>query len=276
MVTKKILDSNVCSKEHLMFIKKCKCETFKIRFCQISILIIAILLWETLSYFRLIDSFIVSSPSRIIKTLFTLYSNGQLWSNIFYTTLETIVGFALGTFLGIIISTLVWWSPFTLKVSEPYLVILNALPKVALGPIIIIWMGASVGSIIVMALLVSVVISIMNILTGFQNVSREKILLMKSFGANKFQIFTKLVLPSNISNIISTLKINVGMSLIGVITGEFLISSSGIGYLIVYGGQVFKMDLVMAGILILAILAWIMYACVSRFETTYVKAKESK
>ena len=125
------------------------------------------------------------------------------------------------------------------------------------------------GSIILMALLVSVVISIMNILHGFENVSKEKILLMKSFGATKMQIFQKLVLPSNISTIVSTLKINVGMSLIGVITGEFLVSANGIGYLIVYGGQVFKMDLVMAGVFILAMLAWGMYACVARVEHRY-------
>lgn len=275
MMMRKTLDSNY-SEEHLIFLKKQKVNVFKIRFFQISILVSIILLWEILAYFKLIDSFIMSSPSRIIKTIFHLYSNGQLWSNIFYTTLETIVGFALGTLLGLFISTLIWWFPFSWKVSEPYLVILNALPKVALGPIIILWMGASVGSIIIMALLVSVVISTMNILSGFRSINENKILLMKSFNATKFQIFTKLVFPANISTIVSTLKINVGMSLIGVITGEFLVSSSGIGYLIVYGGQVFKMDLVMSGILILLILAWIMYAGVLKIESLYIKRQNDK
>lgn len=275
MMMRKALDSNY-SAEHLIFLRKQKIEVFKIRFFQISILVSIIFLWEILAYFKLIDSFIMSSPSRIMKTIFNLYFNGQLWSNILYTTLETIIGFALGTLLGLFISTLIWWFPFSLKVGEPYLVILNALPKVALGPIIILWMGASMGSIIIMALLVSVVISIMNILSGFQSVNKNEILLMKSFNANKFQIFTKLVFPANISTIISTLKINVGMSLIGVITGEFLVSSSGIGYLIVYGGQVFKMDLVMSGILILLILAWVMYAGVLKIESSYMKRHKDK
>ena len=179
----------------------------------------------------------------------------------------------LGTFLGILIATLIWWSGFVFNVSEPYLVVLNALPKVALGPIIIVWLGAGMGSIILMALLVSVILSVMNVLHGFMSTDKNQISLMKSFGANKFQIFTKLVLPSNISVIISTLKINVGMSLIGVITGEFLVSEAGIGYLIVYGGQVFKMDLVMVGIIVLAALAWVMYALVQKFSEVFLKGR---
>ncbi len=260
---------NQCSEEHLEFLRKRKKMIFKVRFLQISILVISLVVWEVLSRLNIIDSFIVSSPSRIMDTIISLYCAGQLWNNLMFTVLETVAGFILGTVLGMIIATLIWWSTFIFKVSEPYLVVLNALPKVALGPIIIVWMGAGMGSIILMALLVSVVISIMNILHGFENVSKEKILLMKSFGATKMQIFQKLVLPSNISTIVSTLKINVGMSLIGVITGEFLVSANGIGYLIVYGGQVFKMDLVMAGVFILAMLAWGMYACVARVEHRY-------
>ena len=152
--------------------------------------------------------------------------------------------------------------------------VFNALPKVALGPIIIVWMGSGITSIIIMALLVSVVVSTINILSGFQNVEKDKIFLLKSFGANKFQILWNLILPANISTIMSTLKINVGMSLIGVITGEFLVSSKGIGYLIVYGGQVFKLDLVMAGIFVLLIIAAAIYLIVAKLENIYLKNKK--
>ena len=259
------------SNEHILYLKKVRRYSYKIKFIQLLLLGLSIFLWELLARFKIIDSFITSSPSRVIESFITLYVSGQLWNNIFITVFESLVGFILGTALGLLIATLIWWSPFVLKITEPYLVVLNALPKVALGPIIIVWLGAGMGSIILMALLVSVILSVMNILHAFQNVSKEKILLMKSFGANRFQIFTKLVLPANVHAIISTLKINVGMSLIGVITGEFLVSSGGIGYLIVYGGQVFKMDLVMVGIIILALLAWVMYACVSKLERTYSK-----
>lgn len=262
-----------CSAEHLKYLKEKRKEALKIRIFQIAILAFFIIFWELLAQFKLIDSFITSSPSRVFKTFLSLQSSGQLWSNVLITVFETVVGFLLGTFLGILIATLIWWSGFVFKVSEPYLVVLNALPKVALGPIIIVWLGAGMGSIILMALLVSVILSVMNVLHGFMSTDKNQISLMKSFGANKFQIFTKLVLPSNISVIISTLKINVGMSLIGVITGEFLVSEAGIGYLIVYGGQVFKMDLVMVGIIVLAALAWVMYALVQKFSEVFLKGR---
>lgn len=262
-----------CSAEHLKYLNKRRKEVLKIRIFQIAILVFFIIFWEISAQFKLIDSFIMSSPSRVFKTFLSLQSSGQLWSNVLITVFETVIGFLLGTFLGILIATLIWWSGFVFKVSEPYLVVLNALPKVALGPIIIVWLGAGMGSIILMALLVSVILSVMNVLHGFMSTDKNQISLMKSFGANKFQIFTKLVLPSNISVIISTLKINVGMSLIGVITGEFLVSEAGIGYLIVYGGQVFKMDLVMVGIIVLAVLAWVMYALVQKFSEIFLKGR---
>ena len=237
-------------------------------------LILFIIFWELASKIGIIDSFLVSSPSRVWSTLVNLHQNGQLWNNIFATVLETVLGFVIGTALGILFAIIIWWSDFIFKVSEPYLVVLNALPKVALGPIVIIWMGSSIKAIIVMALLVSVIISTINILAGFRSVDKNKILLMKSFGANKLQILTKLVFPANIYVIISTLKINVGMSLIGVITGEFLVASKGIGYLIVYGGQVFKMDLVMAGIFALLIIAILIYFSVAWIESVCLKHRK--
>ena len=257
---------HMMSREHLEYLKKRKKETLKIKFIQIGFLFFIVALWEVLAYFKVIDSFMVSSPSRVVQTFISMYFSGQLIGNILITAFETVIGFLLGTFLGMFIAILIWWSPFIFKVVEPYLVVLNALPKVALGPIIIILMGAGMQSIILMALLVSVIIAVINILNGFLSVSKEKILLMKSFGASKFQIFTKLIFPSNISGIISCLKINVGMSLIGVITGEFLVSNSGIGYLIVYGGQVFKMDLVMTSVVVLALCAAVMHVIILLIE----------
>lgn len=262
------------SKEHNAFLKSKKIENIKIKAFRMAILVFLLLAWEVASKTDLIDSFLVSSPTRIWWTLVDLQLKGQLWENVIITVSETILGFVFGTALGILFAVIIWWSEFIFKILEPYLVVLNALPKVALGPVIIIWMGAGIKSIIVMALLISVIISTINILAGFKSVSKSKILLMKSFGASKFQILKKLVFPSNIEIIVSTLKINVGMSLIGVITGEFLVASKGIGYLIVYGGQVFKMDLVMAGIFVLLIIATLIYLLVAWLEQLYLKHKK--
>ncbi|MBR0423451.1 MAG: ABC transporter permease [Clostridia bacterium] len=267
------LDKKTFSDEHIKYLNNQKRHFFKVKFFQIGIIILFFVLWEFFARFKLIDPFITSSPFRIWNMLISLNHSGELWMNIYYTTFETIVGFLLGTLMGVILAALIWFSDFVYKVIEPYLVVLNALPKVALGPIIIVWLGSGMSAIVVMTLLVSVIISVINILVGFKSVSEEKVLLMKSFGASKLQILLKLIIPANISVILSTLKINVGMSLIGVITGEFLVSSQGIGYLIVYGGQVFKLDLVMAGILILLVVASIMYLCVSNIEKLYLKRK---
>lgn len=268
------MDKKYFSKEHNEFLKLMRIKNLKIKAFQIGILIVLIIAWELASKVGMIDSFLVSSPSRIWSTLVDLHRNGQLWDNVFATVLETVIGFVIGTALGILFAIIIWWSDFVFKVSEPYLVVLNALPKVALGPIVIIWMGAGVRAIIVMALLISVIISTINILAGFRSVNKNKMLLMKSFGASKLQILTKLVFPANIYVIISTLKINVGMALIGVVTGEFLVASKGIGYLIVYGGQVFKMDLVMAGIFALLIIAILIYFSVAWIESAYLKHRK--
>ena len=181
------------------------------------------------------------------------------------------ISFSLGTGLGFLIATVLWWFPFLAKVLDPYLTILNSLPKVALGPIIIIWAGAGKNSIILMALFISVIITIMNVYQSFIETDTYKIRLLQSWKATKWQIYQKVIMPSSLQTILNTLKINISMSLIGVITGEFLVSKEGIGYLIMYGSQVFNLDLVMTGIIILAIVATIMYYMINYIEKKTIK-----
>ena len=189
------------------------------------------------------------------------------------TVYETIVGFGLGTILGVGIAIILWWSKFLSNVFEPYLVVLNSLPKVALGPIIIIWVGAGTKAIIVMAIAISLIVTILDILNGFLNTDKDLIKMARTFGASKVQVLTKIVIPANISTFINSLKINIGLSLVGVISGEFLISKAGLGYLITYGGQVFKLDLVMSSIIILGIFAGLMYGAVTILEKIILKTK---
>lgn len=259
------------SKEHAMYIAKIKRKKFFVRMTQISILVAFILIWELAARFNLIDAFITSQPSRIVKTLQNLYAEGTLWMHISITVFETIMGFVLGTILGTAIAIILWWSDFVAKVADPYLVVLNSLPKVALGPIIIVWIGAGPLAIIAMALFVSLIITIITVLNGFLEVSPDKIKLLQTFGANKMQVLKKVILPASIPTIISAVKINVGMSWVGVIVGEFLVSKAGLGHLIVYGGQVFKLDLVMTSVFILSIAAAIMYQFAVWLEKKLVK-----
>ena len=254
------------SSEHKEYLKKKRKEKILIVISQIAIFISIILLWEILAKTNKINTFLTSSPSLIINTINNLFNSNNLFNHIFITTYETIISFIISTLIGIIVASILWWNKFIFKVFEPYLTILNSLPKVALVPILIIWIGANINSIIVMSLLISSIISIITIYNGFNNTDENKIKLMKSFNASKYQIYKMLILRSNIPTIISSLKINISMCLIGVIMGELLVSKEGIGYLIMYGSQVFNLNLVMTGIFLLCILAYILYFIISRLE----------
>lgn len=247
------------SDEHKKYLRKIKMHNLLVRFSQIFIFIVFIATWQFLADTEKINTFIFSSPSKVLETIISLYQNDDLLHHIWVTVYETLVGFGLGCLIGIAVASLLWANKFLFKVIDPYLTILNSLPKVALGPIIIIWGGANANSIIIMALLISVIITIIGVHQGFTSTDENKIRLMKSLGANKWQIYYKLVLPSNISNIMSAVKINISMSLIGVIMGEFLTSKAGIGHLIMYGSQVFNLNLIITGVFILCIVASVMY-----------------
>lgn len=253
------------SKEHIVYLKKEKRKNFIIKFFQIIIIISFFILWQIAANNEWINTFITSSPQNIINTLIKLNQDG-LWEHIGVTVYETLISFGLGTIIGIIIATILWWNNYLYKIFDPYLTILNSLPKVALGPIIIIWCGSGMQSIILMALFISVIITIINISSCFNQVDENKIKLLKSFQATKNQLYFKLILPSSLNSIISSLKINISMSLIGVIMGEFLVSKKGIGYLILYGSQIFNLNLVMTGIIVLCIVAAIMYYIVLYIE----------
>ena len=259
------------SKERLKYLKKRKKEKIIVFSMQILLFIASIFLWELFARLKIINTFLTSSPSKIITTLVNLYNTNNLFNHISITVYETILSFILSILIGIVVASILWWNNLLSKIIDPYLTILNSLPKVALGPIIIIWIGANMNSIIFMALLISSIISIITIYNGFKNTDIEKIKLMKSLNATKFQIYTTLILRGNIDTIISSLKINISMCLIGVIMGELLVSKEGIGYLIMYGSQVFNLNLVMTGVVLLVIISCILYYLISYLEKKLVR-----
>lgn len=252
-------------------LKKIKKEKRNIRITQITIGLSLIIIWELLSRFNIINSFIFSSPSKVLITIIDLYKNNNLFNNIYVTILELFVSFILGSIIGFIIALIFYRFNYIKKVFDPYLTLLNSLPKVALGPLLIIWIGANNKSIIVMALLINLIVSIVGFYNGFINTDEYKLKLIKSFGANEKQIIINLVIPECMENIFSTLKLNISMSLIGVIMGEFLSSKAGIGYLILYGTQVFNLNLVMAGVTILLILSYLLYLIINTLEKRALK-----
>lgn len=261
------------SPEHIAYLNAIKRRKRFISIMRWAILVLIIGIWETAARVGIIDPFITSSPSRVVNTIVNLYNEGTLFMHMWVTLEETILGFVLGTLIGTVIAVLLWWSDTFCKIMDPYLVILNALPKIALGPILIVWIGSGMDSIVVMALLVSLVVTIMTVLAGFLEENTQRRLLMQTLGATKWQTFKMVILPASVPTIVSALKLSVGMSWVGVIVGEYLVSKAGLGYLIVYGGQVFKLDLVMASIVILCVLTGIMYYAVTGLEKMLVKLR---
>ena len=255
------------SAEHLAYLRQRRRSSVWTNLARFAVLILFFALWEVAARLNWIDAFIMSSPSRIAVTIAELARSGDLLYHTWVTLYENLLGFALSTLIGTATAILLWWSVRVRNVLYPYLVVLNSLPKIALGPVIIIWFGAGTKAIVVMAILISVIITVINMLSSFLSCDANKILLLESMGANRFQILTKLILPHSVPAFLSVLKINVGLSWVGTIMGEYLVSKAGLGYLIVYGGQVFKLDLVMASTVILCVLAALMYFAVSLLET---------
>lgn len=259
------------SKNHKRFLKSIEKEKYYILTAQICIFILGMIIWEVAAQFNWIDAFLTSRPSAILKLFIQYLFHNRLLYHIGISVMETLIGFAAGLILGIIIAMALWWSDFWAKVFDPYLVVLNSLPKTALAPIIIIWVGAGYSGIIVTAISISIIVTVMNMYESFKSVDQNKIRLMNSLGASKFQILKSLILPASIPDLLNTLKISIGLSWVGVIVGEFLVSKAGIGYLIVYGSQVFKLDIVMMGVVVLAIISALMYKAISILENKIIK-----
>ena len=259
------------SVEQKRYKKKKLLESILVIAIQLLIVISFIVIWEYASSKQIINSFIYSSPSKIYNTIVELIKTNNLFNHVWCTLKEVVIAFIGGSILGFIIAILLYEFKILARIVEPFLITLNSLPKVALGPLIIIIAGANFKSIIVMTLLINLIITIMNLHNGFKSVDNNKIMLMKSLKANRFQILQYLIIPGSLNTIISSLKINVSMTLIGVIMGEFLVSKQGIGYLIIYGTQVFNMNLVMAGILILIIMSVLIYIIVTYIEKYFQK-----
>ena len=244
------------------YLRTVRREKRRVRIWQIALVAGLFAVWELSCRLGLSDGFLVSSPSRMWGTFLSLCRGGELLRHIGTSCLETVVGFLAGTLLGTAVAICMWWWDGVARVLNPYLVVLNALPKTALGPIFIVWMGAGTGAIIVTTLAISLIVTILNMYEGFRATDAQKIRLMAAMGASRWQLLWMLVFPANYATLLNTLKVNVGLSWVGVIMGEFLVSRAGLGYLIVYGSQVFNMDLVMTSVLLLLVAAVVMYRLV--------------
>ncbi|TCN01904.1 NitT/TauT family transport system permease protein [Paenibacillus sp. BK033] len=251
---------------HALFKQKARRVTAAVGTTQIAILLLFIALWEAAGRQRWIDPLLFSYPTKIINQLWSSMADGTIWPHIGMTVSETIIGFLLGTLVGTGIAALLWWFPFLSRVLDPYLVVLNSLPKVALGPLFIVTLGPGFTSIVAVTLSVTVIITTINIYNRFREIEAGYIKVVRLFGASRAQLFRLVILPASFPVIISALKVNVGLAWIGVIVGEFLVAKLGLGYLMIYGFQVFNFTLVLSTLIVIAAVATIMYQLVAILE----------
>lgn len=235
------------------------------------ILVVFLALWEFSTRMGYIDSFFFSSPSLVFATFIDMIRDLSFFSNTGITLFETILSFSLVMLIGMSAATLLWYSRKCSEILEPYLVILNSLPKSALAPLFIVWLGTGINTIIVAGISVALFGSIISLYTGFKQADAEKIKLIYTLGGRKKDAFLKVVLPGSIPVVLSNMKVNLGLSLVGVIIGEFLAARRGLGYLIIYGSQVFQLNLVITSIIILCIIAYLMYQIIQWVEHYYKK-----
>lgn len=268
---KKVILYNIesTSPSHQVYVKEYLKKVRKIRTFQFLIIVFFLCFWELGTRLGSVDAFIFSSPTRIFKSFYLMSKDGSIFFHTGITLLETFISFALVNIIGFLVAILLWWNDTIAKTLEPYLVVLNSLPKSALAPVFIVWLGNNMKTIIIAAVSVAVFGTVITLYTAFKNVEEDKMKLIQTLGGNKKDILLKVVIPSNIPSLISLMKVNIGLSLVGVIIGEFLAAKSGLGYLIIYGSQVFKLDWVMMSIVILCAMATGLYQLLSYFEKRY-------
>lgn len=254
------------SSQQKAYIRRLKRHRATISALRILLFVGFIAVWEISARMGWINAFIFSSPSRILKTFQTMITDGSIFRHTYVTLGETFLSFGLIVVFGIGIALILWMFTPLSEILEPYLIVLNSLPKSALAPMLIVWLGNNSKAIIVTAISVAIFGTILNIYTSFSETDPDKIKLMKTFGANRLSILTKLVIPASLNTIVSNMKVNIGLCLVGVIIGEFLAAREGLGYLIMYGSQIFKLDWVAMSIVILCIISVILFKLIDLLQ----------
>lgn len=237
---------------------------------QTLLVVLFLAIWEIAPRAHWVNPMLTSYPSAIWTTFVGQLADGTILHHTWVTLVETVIGFTISMVLGIAVAIALWWSEFLYRVIDPFLVVANALPKIALVPIFYIWLGDK-ASIYAMAVAIAVFITILMIYSDFRETDANKIKLVRTFGATKWQVLGKVVLPSSVPTMIAALKINVGLALVGVIVGEFQAAKAGLGQLIIYGSQIFAMSLVMTSIVILGAISTVMYLIILLVEKRMLK-----
>ena len=254
------------SRTHADYLRTIRRHKHIVHISRILILLSFLFIWEFTANVGIIDSFIFSSPGMIWRSFCSMCRDGSIFPHLSVTITETLISFLFVVVLGAGMAVLLWTCPRLAKITEPYLVVLNSLPKSALAPLLIVWLGANERTIIVCGMSVAIFGSILNLYTGFGEADPEKLKLIETLGGGKKEKLMKIILPSSVPLLLSVMKVNIGLCLVGVIIGEFIGARKGLGYLIIYSSQTFKLTWVLMSIIILCIIAIILYGLLGLIE----------
>ncbi|MGN0335500.1 MAG: ABC transporter permease [Lachnospiraceae bacterium] len=258
--------SSQLSQAQQQYLTKQKRHKSSVRFFRILILVVFLLLWEIATQMKWIDGFIFSSPSRLCIQLWKMCRDGSFFLHLGTTLFEVAISFLLICVIGYVSAVLLWFFPKLSEILEPYFVVLNSLPKSALAPLLIVWLGANMKTIIVAGISVAIFGTILSLYTAFSEVDPDKLLLIHTLQGNRMHIMTKVLFPATLPTCISLMKVNIGLCLVGVVIGEFLAARQGLGYLIIYGSQVFQLDMVILSIMVLCLVAMGLYRLIAVLE----------
>ncbi len=258
------------SEKYLDYLRRDRARKRNIRLTQALLLVVFLCAWEILPRMHILNPLLTSYPSALWPTFFELWNHGQLGKHIMTTLSATLVGFTLSMVIGIVVAAALWWSDFLYKVLDPFLVVANAMPKIAFVPIFYLWLGSDY-AVYGMAVAIAVFVTIMVVYAGFRGIDMNKVKLAHTFGASRWQVLTKVVLPGSVPTLIAAVKMNIGLALVGVIVGEFQSADSGLGFLIMNGSQVFKLNIVMTAIAMLALISSVMYLIIYRVEAAVTR-----
>ncbi|MBO8141674.1 MAG: ABC transporter permease [Firmicutes bacterium] len=258
--------ASAVSPAHRAYLRRRRRQAAAVTATQVVLLVALVAAWELGARSGWLNPFIVSQPSKVWQEIARMATGGELWVHLGATVSRTLLGFGAATVLGLLVASVMWWFPFWARVFDPYLVVLNSVPKVSLGPVFIVWLGTNAQAVVAMAIAVAVVVTIVMLHTAFRETDPDKVRLLRSFGATRWQVFAKVVLPGAVPALVAAVKVNIGLAWVGTIMGEFLVSGTGLGYLIIYGGQVFNMTLVMSSIVLLLAVSTATYCLVDWAE----------
>ncbi|GAC1407800.1 MAG: ABC transporter permease [Candidatus Velthaea sp.] len=248
-------------------------RAFAVPAVQLGVLAAIVALWQIGANTHYINGTLFGSPAGIAASALRTWNDGSLVTDSALTLWEAVAGFVLGTLLGSAGGLGLWYAPFLARVVEPAAVALNGVPKIAMGPLIIIWLGAGVASKIVLAFVSTAVVAFLAAYAAAREVDPDLVTSLRSMGATRVQTFRTLLVPGSLPLMFSAMRINVGFALVGAVVGEFIASAHGLGHAVFVAGNLFDLNTVWLGIIVLSLIAAVMYAALGAAERALVKGR---